>query len=125
MDLGLRQRDVAQLVGVREETIYEWEIGRYEPEMARWPTILAFLGHDPYGEPGSLREKLSAVQRRRGWGLRDLAEHLGVSVSTLQRWLAGGIPQNRRCRAALTNLLAEHGFTAAPRERGMPEPTPQ
>ena len=111
MDLGLFQKQVAHRLGVRVETIGEWEKGRCEPSAGRWPAVLDYLGgHDPYGVPESFSDALDAIRRCNGWELQELAQHLGVSTSTLSEWRAGGMPWSRGSRAAVAGLLARHGF---------------
>ena len=109
MDLGLTQEEVAQRLGVPPSAISEWEEGHYGPSAGRWPAVLGFLGSDPYNEPESFVEALDAI-RRRGWELQTLAQHLGISTSTMTRWQAGAMPWSRRARAAVAQLLSEHGL---------------
>jgi transcriptional regulator with XRE-family HTH domain len=108
MDLGLRQEDPAGQLGLTVAGLAAWEKGQHEPEMARWPTILDFLGYDPHPEPSTLRERLEWMQRHRGWEHRELAARLRVSASTLTRWKAGARPWSRRSIAALRTLLEAH-----------------
>ena len=48
MDLKLRQKDVAGIIGVTECTIYNWENGMREPEAKYIPLIIDFLGYTPF-----------------------------------------------------------------------------
>jgi ribosome-binding protein aMBF1 (putative translation factor) len=50
LDLGLRQRDVAQLLGVHVTTVTNWEVGRSEPATRHVPTVSSFLGDGPSGQ---------------------------------------------------------------------------
>jgi len=47
MDLGLLQREVAEIIGVVEPTIWNWEHG-VEPELQYNPKIIKFLGYAPF-----------------------------------------------------------------------------
>jgi transcriptional regulator with XRE-family HTH domain len=49
MDLGLRQSDVAERIGVGTPTVNYWENGHFNPEVRYVPKIVAFLGYDPFG----------------------------------------------------------------------------
>jgi len=67
MDLGLRQSDVANRIGVWTSTINYWEKNRFNPEVRYVPEIVAFLGYDPFGPPPasfSLQLKGGASCRR-------------------------------------------------------------
>jgi DNA-binding transcriptional regulator YiaG len=44
LDLGLRQRDIAQLLGVHVSTVTNWEVGRSEPALRHPPGLFGFLG---------------------------------------------------------------------------------
>ena len=123
MELHLTRTEAGKLLGVRPAGVSDWEAGRYEPSAGHWPSILAFLGYDPSPEPESFAQKLDAIRRQRGWGLWELAEHLGVSCSTMTRWQAGGAPWNRRSRTAVVRLLSEHGLGGPGDPACSPEPT--
>jgi DNA-binding transcriptional regulator YiaG len=47
MDLKLRQRDVAGIIGVTECTVFGWEKGVREPSPRHIPKIINFLGYTP------------------------------------------------------------------------------
>jgi transcriptional regulator with XRE-family HTH domain len=44
IDLGLLQREVAELIGVTTLTITNWELGRTKPGARSLPGLLRFLG---------------------------------------------------------------------------------
>jgi len=44
MDLGLLQREVAEIIGVTESSVWNWEHG-VEPEQHYNPKIIKFLGY--------------------------------------------------------------------------------
>ena len=48
MDLGLLQREVAEIISVTVSSIYNWEHGT-EPELQYNPSIIKFLGYIPFG----------------------------------------------------------------------------
>ena len=50
MDLGLLQREVAEIIGVTESSIWNWEHG-VEPELQYNPKIIKFLGYIPFDCP--------------------------------------------------------------------------
>ena len=46
MDLGLLQREVAEIIGVTESSVWNWEHGT-EPELQYNQSIIRFLGYIP------------------------------------------------------------------------------
>jgi len=62
MDLGLRQSDVADRIGVGTSTVNYWENNHFNPEARYVPAIVAFLGYDPFGPspegfPGQIKAR--------------------------------------------------------------------
>jgi transcriptional regulator with XRE-family HTH domain len=45
MDLGLRQRDVAELIGCDKDTITNWENGHRSPTISHTAKVAEFLRH--------------------------------------------------------------------------------
>ena len=110
------------MMGVNVSAVSCWECGRHQPDVRHWPAILAFLGYDPAGEPTTLAEALRALQHRTGWNVEVLAEKLGASVSTLTRWLGGGLPHKLQSRVAIQRVLVDQGL---PEIRTWTEARPQ
>ena len=54
LDLRLRQRDVADRLGVDTTTITNWELGHTVPGFGWMPAIIGFLGYDPLVAPGTI-----------------------------------------------------------------------
>ena len=50
MDRGLLQREVAEIIGVTESSVWNWEHGT-EPELHYNPKIIEFLGYIPFDCP--------------------------------------------------------------------------
>ncbi len=89
LDLGLLQRDVAAKLGVRVDTIRNWEVGRNQPAQWQWPGIVRFLGYVPFGMNGDLGERLKAYRRVHGLSQTRLAAILRVDPSTVWHWEQG------------------------------------
>jgi transcriptional regulator with XRE-family HTH domain len=51
LDLGLRQSDVAKLLGAYTSTVNTWENGHFTPDVRFVPGIVEFLGYDPFDAP--------------------------------------------------------------------------
>ena len=54
LELGISQMELAQKVGIRVETIANWEHGRSIPNICHLPRIIEFLGYNP-SESGQKR----------------------------------------------------------------------
>lgn len=85
---GLKQTEVAALMGVNEHSIVDWEAGK-QPHVHMYPRIITFLGHEPWPEAESLTQRLVAERRRRGLSAKRAAKLLGVDEGTWGRWEAG------------------------------------
>lgn len=86
LDRELRQRDVAEMLGVSQATYENWELDQREPEVRCWPGLIGFLGYDPSPEPRTLGERVKAKRRREGLTLREVAGRLGVDLGTVEAW---------------------------------------
>ena len=102
VELGLRQLDAGRSMNVCQSTVMAWESGETEPAAAQFPTIIAFLGYEPWPSPTSLPEQLRAARLRKGWSIARAAAAINVDEGTLSGWEAG------RCKPCLRSLsLAE------------------
>jgi transcriptional regulator with XRE-family HTH domain len=106
MDLGLRQSEVADRIGVSTSTVNYWENKHFNPEVQYVPRIVAFLGYDPFGSPpASFPLQLKAARIAAGLSRRHLAARLGVHPGTLAEWERGEAQpleqSGRRLRALL------------------------
>lgn len=96
LDLGLLQRDVAEQMGVDEDSICHWEIGYSHPKVYLIPRIYDFLGYCPWKAPTSFGEWLQMARMGLGLSRRKLAKKLGMDVTTIDRWERGlGRPTDR------------------------------
>jgi transcriptional regulator with XRE-family HTH domain len=87
-DLGLRQKDLAALLGVCIHTVRNWETGRSSADLRSIPAAVQFLGGDPR-PAGSFPLRLRLARERLGLSQRALAARLGVNPKTLWIWELG------------------------------------
>ena len=66
----------------------------------------------------SLKEKVKALRKKKGWAQEDLAREIGVSLSTVQRWEKQGGEPTRLPRRELLRLLEEAGISPEGEGRG-------
>lgn len=88
LDLGIYQKQVAEIVGVDATTIFNWENNRTEPDLEFIPQIIDFLGYNPYEYIAnlSLGERIIAYRQAHGLSQKALAQQLGIDPGTLGRW---------------------------------------
>jgi transcriptional regulator with XRE-family HTH domain len=120
MDLGLDQKEVAQIIGVSVFSIIHWENGQHAPEIGFIPTIIRFLGYDPDPEPTSLGERMLAARRRLGITQRQLARRLAVDPTSVMRWERQGKTPTRALRERIEAFLRPHLRRSRPHETGPP-----
>jgi len=69
------------------------------------PTILEYLGYDPFPEPVTLSQRLVAKRRQKGWSIKEAAGVLGVDPSSWGNWECGHMILYRQHRALVAQLL--------------------
>jgi len=90
MDLGLRQSDVAERIGVGTSTVNNWENNRFNPEVEYVPKLVTFLGYDPFGPPpATFPLQLKAARIAAGLTRRELAAQVEVHPGTVAEWERG------------------------------------
>ena len=57
-----------------------------------------------------LSEKVKELRNKRGWTQEELAQNIGVTLSTVQRWERRGGQPTRLPRRELMRLLSEAGL---------------
>ena len=88
LDLKLLQKQVADQIGVHEQTITGWERNATVPKVRYIPAIIQFLGYNPAPPAISLPEHIATVRRALGLSQRKMAGKLGVDPATLMGWEA-------------------------------------
>jgi len=89
LDLGLFQKQLAQQLGVDEETIFRWEGDESRPQIRLIPAIIKLLGYNPFSFPERLPEKLTFYRQIFGLSQKKLARKIGVDAKTLGLWERG------------------------------------
>jgi len=88
-ELGLKQAEVAALLGCHPKSVMWWEQDERLPADRLYPAIISHLGYEPWPEPVTLAEKLRAERLRRGLSRKRAAEMIGVDEGTLWWWESG------------------------------------
>ncbi|MDP2886817.1 MAG: helix-turn-helix transcriptional regulator [Ignavibacteria bacterium] len=86
LELGLFQKDVAQILGVDESTVTNWEKNRTTPMLWALPKIIEFLDYDPsFGDPSTLGGRLLRYRKYQGMTQKELSKQIGIDPSTIGR----------------------------------------
>lgn len=89
MKLGIRLKEIAEIVGVTSSTVGNWVNGKTEPAIRYYPAIMDFLGYCPYQRADTLGRKILLHRIHRGLSHKALARLLGIDAGSLSRWEAG------------------------------------
>ena len=106
MDLGLFQREVADMLGVSKVSVYLWETQGSLPGIRLLPGIIEFLGYVPQAKPTGLPQQLHAYRMIRGLTQKEAARGNGVDESTWRAW-EGELkrPGSKRTRSVLGYIV--------------------
>ena len=113
-ELRLSQKEAASRLGWSGRTVFNWENGKTKPATESMPSIIGFLGYDPFPEAASLSERLAAVRRANGWTIKQAGEQLGVDEGTWARWEKTAVPWKRH--QAIVQIFLEELSTGRPRD---------
>jgi transcriptional regulator with XRE-family HTH domain len=86
LDLKLLQKQVAQIIGFDEASIWNWENNLTKPSLRAVPKIIEFLGYKPPEIETTLGQKISTARWLRGLSQKALARRFGIDPTTLGRW---------------------------------------
>lgn len=102
---GLRQRDLAVILGVNQFTLLNWEKGHTRPLARHYAAVIKFLGSDPVATPPSISGRLLSVRRRLGLTQAEFAEKVGLDEGSVCRWEAGSRRPSRWMTARVEAIL--------------------
>ncbi|MHC4270110.1 MAG: helix-turn-helix domain-containing protein [Planctomycetota bacterium] len=87
LDLNLLQKNVAQKIGVCEQSICNWEKDLAKPAIKYIPKIVKFLGYTPFDTSTlSVGENIILYRKLHGFSQKMLACQLGIDPCTLRKW---------------------------------------
>lgn len=103
VELGLRQKDVGDLVGAAKPTVAGWEARGMRPRPDVLARVVELLGYTPNAarSPEDLVKQLKTVRRHFRLPPAVAAEMIGVSVGAVWTWESG----RRRPRGRSLDLL--------------------
>jgi DNA-binding XRE family transcriptional regulator len=84
IELPMLQNDLANVIGVCEDSITLWENNRNEPSIIYYPKIIQFLGYMPFDvDDSTLGGKIKLYRYLHGLSQEELALKLEVNESTV------------------------------------------
>jgi len=89
LERGLKQDEVAKLLGTCPTTVLDWEKNHHQPTITAMKEIIRFLGFNPLDSENTERtfgEQLFYARRARGLSQRAAAACIGVDPSTLSHY---------------------------------------
>lgn len=90
LQLGLLQKDVAERIGVCEDSVTLWENNRNEPSVGYLPKIINFLGYEPFEiDTSTLGGQIKLYRYQNGLSQADLAKILEINESTVFQYENG------------------------------------
>jgi transcriptional regulator with XRE-family HTH domain len=85
LELRLSVKAVAGMIGVKKETITNWEYDRTEPYASYSARIVAFLGYNPFHfDASTLAGKLKTYRYRNGFSQEKAGKVLGLDETTIR-----------------------------------------
>lgn len=107
IELGLKQTEVASLLGVHRGSIQLWEQGRGEQGVRSFPAIIRFLGYVPFECDGTPGGRFAFLRRCSGKTQEELAELTNCDPSSIARWENGMPERAKKLEATTAELWAE------------------
>jgi transcriptional regulator with XRE-family HTH domain len=101
IDLDLFQREVAEIIGVSEQTVCNWEHG-IEPELRFIPKIIEFLGYIPFECPDNPLDKLRYYKKVNGLSIERLGALMNRDPEQLGDWFRG---KHKPCKRNIESIL--------------------
>ena len=110
LDQGLFQEEVAQILGVTEPSVTNWELGHSEPSVKHIPKIIEFIGYCPYDPAAELVDRVEVVRRALGFTQEEFAQHLQIDESSLASWVRREHKPVKQSQAILRAFLTDPYF---------------
>ena len=96
LELGWTQKRTATELGVSEDALRDWELGKAEPKPRRIPKVAGFLGYDPPVDRYSAVELVDKIRKGSSLTWTELARRTGISADTLANLARGRYQPSRR-----------------------------
>ncbi len=85
LDLRLTQKQVAATIGVKSDSVRNWETGRSEPGVRYYPRLISFLGYNPLPESETRGQANARERMTRELSRKRQAKLTRVDEATIRR----------------------------------------
>ena len=114
-NLGIPQRKMARLLGVKQSTISMWENAHASPSEEAQRKIEKLLKDSQEELPASVKNEemgpwISTKRKQLGLTQKELAGQVGVSTATVSLWETGQTTPSFRARRKVLDLLNKEGL---------------
>jgi len=109
-ELRMTQAQAGAAIGASAGAVMHWELCRTKPDDRFYPSLIRFLGREPWDEPRSIAARLTAERLRRGLTLAQAAVVLQVDEASIAAWERGDGPYHK-----ITKAKVDAFVTGAPR----------
>ncbi|XHR94318.1 helix-turn-helix domain-containing protein [Mucilaginibacter sp. UC70_90] len=111
MELKLLQKDVANICGVTEDCITNWEKNRSVPQIHFFPKIISFLGYLPLKvDITTISGKLKAYRYINGLSQKQLGKVLKIDGTTVSSWETGENQPHKKMLTKVNSLWNEENY---------------
>jgi DNA-binding XRE family transcriptional regulator len=108
LDLNLFQKEVAKIIGVSEDSVTYWETSRSYPQIRHIPSIVSFLGYNPFKtNSAGLADQVKKYRLMNGLSLKRMGEIIGVNETTVASWESGKTTTSIKIMDNLLILIRE------------------
>jgi len=106
IDKRFEQKEVAALIGVTENTISNWELNLYKPDIQFYPNIFKFIECIPFElKTDTLGDQIRTFRILNGMSQEKLASELGINESTVFHYEKGKHKPTKKVLAKLSVIL--------------------
>ncbi|HXU99604.1 MAG TPA: helix-turn-helix transcriptional regulator [Caulobacteraceae bacterium] len=105
MELGLTLESAAKLMGANPWTVLHWEHNHHAPACRFFPSLIRFLGREPWPEPTTIAARLRAERLRRGLSCDQVAGLLQIDDGSVNAWECGDGPHHGIAKAKVEAFL--------------------
>lgn len=85
LDLGLQQKQAAEILETGAWNLRNWESGRHGIHISYYPRIIQFLGYNPIPPAATRGQAVRRERLSRGWSRRQVGRQAGVDEATVRR----------------------------------------
>lgn len=85
LDLGLQQKEAAEILRTGAWNLRNWETGRHGIRIWYYPRVIHFLGYNPLPAPTTRGRMVSRERLTRGWSRRRLGREADADEATVRR----------------------------------------